>query len=150
LLKSVEQLLQEKGELQRKLEVFENEKTQTVKLALKNQVVQRNGFNSLVAKVDISNADQLKNLSFQLKSEISDLFCLLVMEANAKPFISLIISEELVQTKKWDAGKLIKTWAKHIQGGGGGQAFYATAGGNNLAGIEALLLEVEKWSAENM
>ena len=149
LVKSVEQLMQEKAELQRKLEVFENEKTQSIKLDLKNKVATRNGFNSLVAKVDISNADQLKNLSFQLKSEISDLFCLLVMEANAKPFISLIISEELVQTKKWDAGKLIKTWAKHIQGGGGGQAFYATAGGNNLAGIEPLLAEVEKWILEN-
>lgn len=149
LMKSVEQLMHEKAELQRKLEVFENEKTQSIKLDLKNKVATRNGFNSLVAKVDISNADQLKNLSFQLKSEISDLFCLLVMEANAKPFISLIISEELVQTKKWDAGKLIKTWAKHIQGGGGGQAFYATAGGNNLAGIEPLLAEVEKWILEN-
>ncbi len=149
LVKSVEQLMHEKAELQRKLEVFENEKTQSIKLDLKNKVATRNGFNSLVAKVDISNADQLKNLSFQLKSEISDLFCLLVMEANARPFISLIISEELVQTKKWDAGKLIKTWAKHIQGGGGGQAFYATAGGNNLAGIEPLLAEVEKWILEN-
>jgi alanyl-tRNA synthetase len=150
LVKSVEQLMLEKADLQRKLEVFENEKTQSIKLDLKNKVATRNGFNSLVAKVDISNADQLKNLSFQLKSEIPDLFCLLVMEANAKPFISLIISEELVQTKKWDAGKLIKTWAKNIQGGGGGQAFYATAGGNNLAGIEALLVEVEKWMAENV
>lgn len=149
LVKSVEQLMHEKAELQRKLEVFENEKTQTIKLDLKNKVATRSGFNSLVAKVDISNADQLKNLSFQLKSEIPDLFCLLVMEANAKPFISLIISEELVQTKKWDAGKLIKTWAKHIQGGGGGQAFYATAGGNNLAGIEPLLAEVENWILEN-
>ncbi|MCF8255055.1 MAG: alanine--tRNA ligase [Bacteroidia bacterium] len=149
LVKSVEQLMEENNELQKKLEVFETEKTQLVKQQLKGQVIARNGFNSLVAKVDISNADQLKNLSFQLKNEIENLFCLLVMESNGKPFISLIISEELVQTKTWDAGKLVKTWAKHIQGGGGGQAFYATAGGNLLSGMETLLSEVEKWVQEN-
>jgi len=149
LVKSVEQLLVEKADLLRKLEVFENEKTQLVKLALKGKVVLHNGFSSLVAKVDISNADQLKNLSFQLKNEVDNLFCLLVMEFNGKPFISLIISDELVQTKKWHAGNLVKSWAKYIQGGGGGQPFYATAGGNNLEGVSTLIEEANNWVKAN-
>jgi alanyl-tRNA synthetase len=150
LVKSVEQLLAEKAELLRKLEVFENEKTQVLKLTLKEKVSVQNGVATLLAKVDIANADQLKNLSFQLKNEIDNLFCLLVMESNGKPFISLIISEELVQTKKWHAGNLVKSWAKHIQGGGGGQPFYATAGGNNLEGVGALLEEANHWISTNL
>ncbi|MCG9880518.1 MAG: alanine--tRNA ligase [Bacteroidia bacterium] len=150
LVKSIETLLQEKQELQRKLESFENEKTAQLKSQLLEKVLAHTGLNALFAKVNIANAEQLKNLSFQLKQEVPNLFCLLVMENNQKPFISLIMSEELVASKQWHAGNLVKTWAKHIQGGGGGQAFYATAGGNNLAGLDVVLKEAEIWLEGNM
>jgi alanyl-tRNA synthetase len=100
--------------------------------------------------VNVSNTEQLKNLSFQLKQEVPNLFCLLVMENANKPFISLILDEALVNSKQWHAGNLVKLWAKHIQGGGGGQAFYATAGGNNLAGLEIVLKEAEIWLEGNL
>lgn len=150
LVKSIETLLSEKSDLQRKLEQFENERTQQLKSQLLDKVIHHTGVSSLIAKVNISNPEQLKNLSFQLKQEIPNLFCVLVMENNQKPFISLIISEELVSSKQWHAGNLVKTWAKHIQGGGGGQAFYATAGGNNLAGLEIVLKEAEIWLEGNL
>jgi len=148
-IKSIETLIYEKSDLQKKLDNYENERTQQIKNQLLNELVKEAGVSRIIAKVNVSNTDQLKNLSFQLKQEVPQLFCLLVMENNQKPFISLILSEELVESKQWNAGSLVKTWAKHIQGGGGGQAFYATAGGNNLSGLESVLKEAEIWIEGN-
>ncbi len=139
VVKSVEQLMLEKAELQKKLEVFENEKTVLVKQQLKTTIVNKAGINMLVAQVDIPNADQLKNLSFQLKNETENLFCVLGCILNGKPMLSVIISDNLVADKKLHAGNLVKELAKEIQGGGGGQPFYATAGGNKAEGLKASL-----------
>jgi alanyl-tRNA synthetase len=142
--KSVEQLLAEKAALQKKLEAYELEKSAGVKEELKKAVVQQNGVNVLVAKADLPNADQLKNISFQLRNEIENLFCVLGCELNGKPMLSIIIADNLVKEKQLHAGNLVKELAKHIQGGGGGQPFYATAGGNNLSGIDAALEAAKK------
>lgn len=139
LVKSVELLIEEKQELQKKLELFENEKTAQIKVSLKDKVQSKNGLNLLIEKVAISNADQLKNLSFQLKQEIENLVCVLGCELNGKPMLSVIISDNLVSDKKLHAGNMVKDLAKEIQGGGGGQPFYATAGGNLLAGLDKAL-----------
>ncbi|MES2558880.1 MAG: alanine--tRNA ligase [Bacteroidota bacterium] len=139
LVKSVSQLMEDKMELLKKLEVFENEKTVQVKGNLKSEIRNSNGVNILVAKVDISSAEQLKNLSFQLKGEVENLFCVLGCILNGKPMLSVIISDNLVADKKLHAGNIVKELAKEIQGGGGGQPFYATAGGNNVNGLDAAL-----------
>jgi alanyl-tRNA synthetase len=139
LKKSVEQLVADKVELLKKLEVFENEKTALLKGNLKSEIRNSNGVNTLITKVDISSAEQLKNLSFQLKTEVENLFCVLGCELNGKPMLSVIISDNLVADKKLHAGNIVKDLAKEIQGGGGGQPFYATAGGNNLNGLQAAL-----------
>ncbi len=139
LKKSVEQLVADKAELLKKLEVFENEKTALLKGNLKSEIRNSNGINTLITKVDISSAEQLKNLSFQLKTEVENLFCVLGCELNGKPMLSVIISDNLVADKKLHAGNIVKDLAKEIQGGGGGQPFYATAGGNNLNGLQAAL-----------
>lgn len=139
VVKSVEQLLAEKAELQKKLEQFENEKTVQVKQELKSKIDPANGINKLIELVEISSADQLKNLSFQLKGETENLFCVLGCMLNGKPMLSVIISENLVADKKLHAGNIVKDLAKEIQGGGGGQPFYATAGGNKAEGLQAAL-----------
>ncbi|OYU96448.1 MAG: alanine--tRNA ligase [Bacteroidetes bacterium B1(2017)] len=139
LVKSVEQLVEDKADLMRKLEVFENEKTALLKQELKQEVQVKGNANVLISRVQIGNADQLKNLSFQLKNEVENLFCVLACELNGKPMLSVIISDELVASAKLNAGAIVKDLAKEIQGGGGGQPFYATAGGNNLSGIDAAL-----------
>jgi alanyl-tRNA synthetase len=139
LVKSVEQLLEEKNELLKKLEVFENEKTLLVKENITSDIRNSNGVNVLISKIDISSADQLKNLSFQLKAEVENLFCVLGCELHGKPMLSVIISDNLVAEKKLHAGNIVKELAKEIQGGGGGQPFYATAGGTHLLGLQAAL-----------
>ncbi|MCU0442160.1 MAG: alanine--tRNA ligase [Bacteroidia bacterium] len=137
--KSVEQLLADKAELQKKLDVFENEKTGMVKQALKSKITSTPVYNVLIEQIEIASAEQLKNLSFQLKAEVENLVCVLGCELNGKPMLSIIISDNIVADKKLHAGNMVKELAKEIQGGGGGQPFYATAGGNNLAGLSNAL-----------
>ncbi len=139
ILKSVEQLIGEKADLLKKLEVFENEKTIAIKTNIKSEIRNSNGINVLVQLITISNAEQLKNLSFQLKTEVENLFCVLGCVLNDKPMLSVIISDNLVKEKGLHAGNIVKELAKEIKGGGGGQPFYATAGGNDVNGLHAAL-----------
>jgi alanyl-tRNA synthetase len=139
IVKSVEQLLEDKAALLKKLEAFENEKTVQLKNELKTKIVSLPTSNQLIQNISISSAEQLKNLSFQLKNEVENLCCVLGCDLNGKPMLSVIISDNLVKEKGLHAGNIIKDLAKHIQGGGGGQPFYATAGGNKLEGLSAAL-----------
>ncbi len=139
ILKSVEQLIHEKADLVKKLEVFENEKTIAIKTHIKSNIQQVNSINTLIQLISISNAEQLKNLSFQLKTEVENLFCVLGCELNGKPMLSVIISDNLVKEKGLHAGNIVKELAKEIKGGGGGQPFYATAGGNDINGLQAAI-----------
>lgn len=139
IVKSVEQLINEKADLVKKLEVFENEKTIAIKTHIKSNIQQVNGINTLIQLISISNAEQLKNLSFQLKTEVENLFCVLGCELNGKPMLSVIISDNLVKEKGLHAGNIVKDLAKEIKGGGGGQPFYATAGGNEVNGLQAAI-----------
>ncbi len=139
ILKSVEQLIGEKADLLKKLEVFENEKTIAIKTNIKSEIRNSNGVNVLIQQITISNAEQLKNLSFQLKTEVENLFCVLGCVLNEKPMLSVIISDNLVKEKGLHAGNIVKELAKEIKGGGGGQPFYATAGGNDVNGLQAAI-----------
>lgn len=138
-VKSVEQLLHDKADLLKRLEVLEGEKTQVVKAQVKQHIQAQNGLNVLVAQVDVPNAEQLKNLSFQLKQETENLFCVLGTVIDGKPLLSVMISDNLVKEKNLHAGNIIKELAKEIQGGGGGQPFYATAGGTKVEGLATAL-----------
>ena len=139
IVKSVEQLIEDKADLMKKLEVFENEKTVAIKNELKGKIVTKESSNQLIQLITISNAEQLKNLSFQLKTEVENLFCVLGCVLNDKPMLSVIISDNLVKEKGLHAGNIVKDLAKEIKGGGGGQPFYATAGGNDVNGLQAAL-----------
>ncbi|MFA7380974.1 MAG: alanine--tRNA ligase [Bacteroidia bacterium] len=138
-VKSVEQLLLDKADLLKRLEVLEGEKTQVVKAQVKQLIQAQNGLNVLVAQVDVPNAEQLKNLSFQLKQETENLFCVLGTVIDGKPLLSVMMSDNLVKEKNLHAGNIIKELAKEIQGGGGGQPFYATAGGTKVEGLASAL-----------
>ncbi len=144
IVKSVEQLLHDKSGMLKKVELLENEKIGILKEELKAKVNNKNGVNALIELVAVPSAEQLKNLSFQLKTEIADLFCVLGCELNGKPMLSVIISDNLVKEKGLHAGNIVKDLAKEIKGGGGGQPFYATAGGNDLNGLSNALIKAKK------
>jgi len=130
--------------LKKELEKHQNEKVEIVKQQLRTKVTNRNNANLLIEKVEGVNGDGLKKIQFDLKNEFDDLFFVAVALVNDKPLISIIISENLVKAKNLHAGNLVKELAKAIKGGGGGQPFYATAGGTDISGIETVLKQAEE------
>ena len=138
VVKGVESLIEETNALKKQVEQFVHEKAQGIKKELLGKVENINGVNCIVATVNLP-AEAIKNISFELKNQIDNLYCLLASDADGKPMISLIIAENLVAEKSLNATNIIRELAKDIQGGGGGQPFYATAGGKNVDGIKAVL-----------
>ena len=135
---SVDSLLAENAKLQKEIESFKAKAAGNLKGELQDKIQSINGVNVLIEEVGV-DAASAKNIAFQLKAEVERLFLVLASKAGGKPTITILISEELVAEKDWNAGKLVRDLGKHIQGGGGGQAFFATAGGKNPDGIEAAL-----------
>ena len=139
VVKAVQQLMGENQQSKKEIELFIQQKAATVKTSLLEKVHKNNGINFIAEKIDLPSADAIKNLSFDLKKEVDNLFLLLAAEVEGKAHLSLIISDNLVKEKSLDATKIIRELSKEIQGGGGGQAFYATAGGKNPGGIQNAL-----------
>jgi alanyl-tRNA synthetase len=78
-------------------------------------------------------------MPYQLKDIVDNLFLVLAADIDGKPLLTVMISENLVKEKGMNAENVVKELAKEIQGGGGGQPFFATAGGKNVAGLGAAL-----------
>ena len=134
---TVAKLIDDNNLLQKKLNDFAKEKAKQVKAGLKNSAELVNDeINLIASKVDLDSADLLKDLSFQLKGEMDNLVLILGAEINNKPLLSIMISDNLLEKYNFDAGKIIREAAKEIKGGGGGQKFYATAGGKDINGID--------------
>jgi alanyl-tRNA synthetase len=140
LKQSIENLIAENKQLQKELEQMKAKAAGNMKQELLEAIEEKNGVNVLIREVDLDTAS-IKNIAFQLKAEVDSLFMVLASKAGGKPSLSILISDSLVATKGWNAGQLVRELAKHIQGGGGGQAFFATAGGKNPEGIAKALEE---------
>ena len=139
LVKAVSQLIEQNTTLQKSLSAYQNKEVGDLRNTLKSQIQNKDGVDYIIKQVDIPTADALKNLAFELQSESQSLFCLLAAEIDGKASLALAISKELTEKKSWNAGTIIRELAKEVQGGGGGQAFLATAGGQNPIGIGAVL-----------
>jgi alanyl-tRNA synthetase len=150
VVKGVESLLDENAQLKAKLEQVLIDKARSVKSSLLSKVNKVNGINMIVEEVELPSADLIKNISFDLKNQLDDLFLLIGADIEGKPHLSLIISENLIGAKNMDATKIIRTLAKEIQGGGGGQPFYATAGGKKIEGLKKALEEGRTWIADSL
>jgi alanyl-tRNA synthetase len=138
VVKGVEALLEENEFLRKQLDILQLEKSRQVKAELLKKIVENGGVNMIVEQVDL-NADAIKNISFELKQQVDHLFCVLGSNVDGKPHLSVIISDSVVTDKSLNATQIIRTLAKEIQGGGGGQPFYATAGGKNPEGLTKAL-----------
>jgi alanyl-tRNA synthetase len=126
-LPAVEKLIAGNKQLQEEIEKLQNERMAMVKSGLKARLSKQKGLAFLAEEVNL-DAAAMKDLSFQLGGEIDPMVLLLASEQNGKVLLSLYISKELAAEKDLNAGKIIKDLCKKIQGGGGGQAFFATAG----------------------
>ena len=139
VIKGLQSIITENESLKKNIESLINEKVAYCKVDLLSKMKTINGINFISEKIDLPTADSIKDLSYQIKNETGNLFMVLGANIDGKALLSIILSENLVKEKNLDAGKMIRDLAKDIQGGGGGQPFYATAGGKNPDGIQTAL-----------
>lgn len=137
-LKSIVTIQEENSDLKKQIQTLLKEKGKNLKTDLKNEISEMNGVNFLAKQVDL-DANGIKDISFELGGEFDNLFLLLGTNQNGKALLSCYISKGLVTSKNLDAGKIIRELGKYIQGGGGGQPFFATAGGKNPDGLSEAL-----------
>ena len=129
---------QENAQLKKQLQQLLKEKAKHLKSHLVDQLEQKDGVAFLATEVDL-DAGGMKDLAFEMGQNRTDLFLLLASRRNGKALLSCYISKELAAQGKLNAGTIVRELGKHIQGGGGGQPFFATAGGKNPDGIPAAL-----------
>ena len=140
IIKSVEDLLAKNFQLNKDIEVLQREKAQDVKVELKSKIESNNGVNFLGTIVNL-DAGSIKDILFQLKSEVDHFFGVIGGNEGDKCTISIIVSDSVISEKGINASNLVREVSKYIQGGGGGQSFFATAGGKNTSGLSAAIDE---------
>lgn len=133
-LKAVSNLQDENAKLKKQVEALLKDKAKNLKGELAAELEEINGVKFLAKKVDL-DANGAKDLAYELGNLGNNLFLLLATEQDGKPMLTCYISKELAAEKGLNAGQVVRELGKYIQGGGGGQPFFATAGGKNPAGI---------------
>ncbi len=141
---AVEQLLQKVSSLNSQIDAYKKEAASGLKKELLAQIQNINGINFLATKLPVDDAGIIKDLAFQLKGEVENLFLVFAAEIEGKASIHVMISDSLVKEKGLHAGNIIRDLAKLVDGGGGGQPFYASAGGKNPGGIPELLAKAKE------
>jgi len=141
---SVQALLDENAKLKKEIEKSIFERVDALKHEIVHHVRGINGVNLIARHIDLQSADAVKNLAFSLKDIVDNLFLVFTTEIDGKPGITVMLSNDLVK-KGMNASNIVRELGKEIQGGGGGQPFYATAGGKNPAGLQAVLEKAERF-----
>ena len=144
LIKAVSDLLEEKIALQKQLDIVYRKQAQELKALLLTKVKNVDGINYIIEKVQVGSADALKQLAYELRTQVENLYLVLAADIDGKPNVTIMFSDSLVEERKLNAGVLIRELAKDIQGGGGGQPFYATAGGKELAGLDKVVVKAKE------
>jgi alanyl-tRNA synthetase len=142
LSKAIEDLIAKNTSLQKEIAIFQKEKAVIIKQELKEKIVNINGVNFL-GEIVALDANSIKDILFQLKGEINHFFAVIGGDESDKCTLNIIASDEVIANKGVNAGNMIRSAAKHIQGGGGGQPFFATAGGKNSKGLIEAIEEVK-------
>ncbi|RTY83895.1 alanine--tRNA ligase [Flavobacterium sp. ZB4P23] len=142
ILKAVHSIQEENVKLTKQIEFLVKDKVKNLKASLIAEIQEINGVQFLAKQVDL-NPEGAKDLAYELGNLGNNLFLVLATvnpEASGeKPMLTCYISKELVAEKNLNAGQVVRELGKFIQGGGGGQPFFATAGGKNVAGIQQAL-----------
>lgn len=136
LLTGVENVLKENSMLQKKIEGLLSEKNGEIARALQSKIQMKGNVSFIAEKVDVSDPQMLKDISFMVKGDKDNLFMVIGATIDGKAHLALTISENIVKDAGLNAGNIIREIAKEIEGSGGGQPFFATAGGKNSGGLE--------------
>ena len=137
-IKAVVSLQDENAKLKKQVEQLLKDKAKGMKTELAAQIIEMNGIKFLSTQVDL-DANGVKDLAYELGQNQTNLFVVFGTVSEDKPMLTCYISKELVADKNLNAGQVVRELGKYIQGGGGGQAFFATAGGKNAAGMKEAL-----------
>ncbi|MBK6699134.1 MAG: alanine--tRNA ligase [Saprospiraceae bacterium] len=143
IIQHIHHLLDENKLLQKQIQDFKEEQS----LVLKDQLLARaeriSGIQTLFCSIVLTDSKLVKSLIYQLGKELSPAILFFGFVENDKAQLMCYVSEELVKTNQYNASNWLKQVSKHIEGGGGGQAFFATAGGKNVAGIQSAIEAVK-------
>lgn len=134
----------ENNDLKKQIESLLKDKAKNLKAELENNLTEINGVQFLAEKVDL-DASGIKDVAFDLGQKHKNLFLIFGADTGGKAMLTCYISKELVAERDLNAGTVVRELGKLIQGGGGGQPFFATAGGKNPEGIKEALNEAKKY-----
>ncbi len=143
-LKAVQQLMDQNTEMRKLIEALNHEKALKLKDELITQVELINGINFLSIRIN-ADANSAKDIAFGMRALVDNLFLVLGSENDGKATLSVLVSDELIASKGMNAGNIVRELAKSIQGGGGGQPGFATAGGKNPQGLDEALKMARKF-----
>ena len=142
LTQTINSLVEEKNALVKQVEKAQMEKAQSVKQDLLGRTQEKDGMQIIIDKVSLPSADALKKIAFDLKNQLDNLFMVLAADIEGKPQIAVVVGEKL--TTEHHAGNIVRELAKEIKGGGGGQPFFATAGGKDLTGLDNVVKKAKE------
>jgi alanyl-tRNA synthetase len=142
LVKGTQALVDENTMLQQQILGFINEKASQCKAELMQKIKNVNGITLLAEKINLPSVEAIKNIAFEIRSQTENLFLVLGAEIEGKAHLTVMLSDNLVKDKNLNASNIVRELAKEVQGGGGGQAFYATAGGKEPKGLDNAIAKV--------
>ena len=144
VIKSVRQLIEENQQLNKKVAQLNTAKAGDLKTDLLKEAKEINGVDFIAKSVEL-DAKAIKNLAFELTKSNDNLLLVLASQTDGKVTLTIALSEKLSQAKGLHAGNMVRELAQEIKGGGGGQAFFATAGGKDPSGIPTVLQKAEDY-----
>ena len=144
VMKSVRQLIEENQQLNKKIAQLNTAKAGDLKTDLLKEAKEINGVDFIAKSIEL-DAKAIKNLAFELTKSNDNLLLVLVSQTDGKVTLTIALSEKLSQAKGLHAGNMVRDLAQEIKGGGGGQAFFATAGGKDASGIPTVLQKAEDY-----
>ncbi|MBE8719196.1 alanine--tRNA ligase [Sphingobacterium pedocola] len=133
---TIGKIVEENSALRKEIEHAIKERSLLLKKDIEAKLENINGVSFLSTVVELPNAEAVKTLAYALKGAISNLFLVLGADFDGKPSLTVVISDELAKEREWNASNIVRDLARDIQGGGGGQPFFATAGGKDASGLD--------------
>ena len=142
LFDTINSLSSENSKLKKEIESLNNEKVLVVKNKILGEIESISGININTSFIDLKSS-KIKDLCFSIGSQVENLFLIIISKDLNKVYCSCYISKNLVSEKNLNASEIISKLSEHINARGGGQAFYATCAGDNIAGVEKLNSEAK-------
>lgn len=142
IITAIKKTIEENAELAQQVQAALKEKVASVKQHLLSQREELGGIRIFKVQQNVS-AELIKDLAFQIAGEVTESFIFIgATDEGGKPNLTLMLSRDLVESKGWNASNILRSAAKHIQGGGGGQPHFATAGGKRVEGLDEAVQQI--------